>query len=375
YGARVGSDGSVRDPAGIAISAAAGAQECPDVACDGTGYLVVWQDNRGGAYDIYAARVDSAGAVLDGSGFVISGAASDQTHPAVAFDGTDYLVVWQDLRGGVACDVYGTRVSAGGTVLDPAGIAISTATGAQEYPAAVFNGAGYLVVWQDRRGGPYADIYAARLATDGTVRDPAGLAVSAASYDQLYPTLAFEGTYWVVAWQDMRRLATRPDIFAARVDTTGVVLDATGFVVSNESYNQLAPAAASGIPGQTVIAYSSFTHAPDYGSSRIWANSYGTASGVPWDGLPGEPAKRLVITPNPAIGRVAFEVRLEPGEAASLKIFDVEGRLVATLLDKAGPAEDMRSVEIESDITAPGIYFCRLEHSGRTEVRKLVVLR
>ncbi len=54
----------------------------------------------------------------------------DQASPAVAYDGTNFLVVWQDFRdGGSSSDIYGTRVSGTGAVLDSCGFAISTAAG------------------------------------------------------------------------------------------------------------------------------------------------------------------------------------------------------------------------------------------------------
>ena len=46
---------------------------------------------------------------------------------SVSSDGTDYFVAWHDRRSGVDYDIYGSRVEADGTVVDTAGIAISTA--------------------------------------------------------------------------------------------------------------------------------------------------------------------------------------------------------------------------------------------------------
>src|SRR5207245_400420 len=139
---------------------AAGEQSAPAAAFDGTNYLVVWQDDRSRTGDdIYGTRVTKAAAVLDPTGIPISTAANTQSAPAVAFDGTNYLVVWRHYRSCTApIDIYGSRVTKAGAVLDPAGIRIAAAACDQSAPAAAFDGTNYLVVWQDIRSGTGFDI-------------------------------------------------------------------------------------------------------------------------------------------------------------------------------------------------------------------------
>ena len=69
--------------------------------------------------------MSQGGTLLDPVGIAISAAANNQTAPSVVFDGANYFVVWEDRRSFVT-DVYGARVSPAGTLLDPAGIPIST---------------------------------------------------------------------------------------------------------------------------------------------------------------------------------------------------------------------------------------------------------
>jgi hypothetical protein len=247
-GTRVSSTGAVQDSLGIAISTEKNDQGSPAVAFDGTSFLVVWQDKRSGTWDIYGARVSTAGVVQDTTGTAISTATSLQQRPAVAFDGTHYLVVWEDRRSG-AWDIYGSRVSTAGLALDSSGIAISTASGDQQEPAVAFGSTGYLVTWQDKRSVSDWNIYGARVTTAGGLLDTTGKAISNSANDQQLPDVAFDGTNFLVVWQDDRNGAasTRWDIFGARVSTAAVVLEPAGIAISSYStdlHDQKAPAVA-----------------------------------------------------------------------------------------------------------------------------------
>ncbi|MFQ5884589.1 MAG: hypothetical protein ACE5IO_05755, partial [Thermoplasmata archaeon] len=104
------------------------------------------------------------------------GAPYEQIHNSVAFDGTSYMVVWEDARS-LKYDIYGARVDTSGSVLDPAGLAISSFV--KLYPSVGFDGNNYLVVWEDWwRGYPDIDIYGARLDPSGAVLDSTGIPIS-----------------------------------------------------------------------------------------------------------------------------------------------------------------------------------------------------
>src|SRR5262249_2455289 len=79
-----------------------------------------------------------------------STAANNPVLPTVAFDGTDYVVAWVDSRTGIHTDIYGARVSPDGSVLDPAGFAISATNADAEMPDAVAGGAGRTAIAYER---------------------------------------------------------------------------------------------------------------------------------------------------------------------------------------------------------------------------------
>lgn len=240
YGARIDEDGNILDPAGILIARGNSYDPNPDVAFDGTNYLVVWHYNESGnPYNIYGTRVSKQGVVLDTEPFVISEATGAQMNPRAAFDGTNYLVVWYDSRGGISYDIYGTRVDQNGNVLNIAGIAISTAANQQYFPDVSFDGTNYTVVWQDERSGTY-DIYGSRIAQNGSVSDPMGIRISDAADEQSRPSIDFDGTNYLIVWDD-HRSGSEYDIYGTLLETDGNVLNPAGIEISTATENQYMP--------------------------------------------------------------------------------------------------------------------------------------
>lgn len=154
-------------------------QRNPAGCCGKSVYLVAWCDGSRQIHqptaDIYCARIDAtSGKVLDPKGIRVCAAADLQEHPAIAFDGTHFLIAWQDFRNGKDYDIYAARVSEDGKVLDPDGFAVSARPSNQARPAVTFAGGHFLVVWMDARQYPVYGLYGARVSPDGKVLDPDG---------------------------------------------------------------------------------------------------------------------------------------------------------------------------------------------------------
>lgn len=233
FGTRVSAEGTVLDPAGIAISTSGGAQRFPSIASNGSDWFVAWRDGRYNGYypDIFCARLSADGSVIDPVGIVVCTENDEQTAPAVSFDGLNYLIVWQDYRYGVN-RVFGARVSQSGTVLDPQGFLVSTQGHAAEAPAISFGGQSYMVVWQDRYVGD-ENIGAARVSQSGVVLDPAGIMICDKQGDQMVPSIAYADTNWFVTWCDIS--GSHYQIYGSRVSQSGVVLDTLSIPISPDS--------------------------------------------------------------------------------------------------------------------------------------------
>jgi hypothetical protein len=166
-----------------------------------------------------------------------------QSTPAVAFGGTNYLVVWEDERINTDRDIFGTRVSTSGEVLDPIGIPICVYTNLQTGVKVAGGDQNYLVVWADYRNASY-DIYGTRVDFYGNVLDPGGFPIAASLNWESYPDVAWDGTNFFVVWTDDRSVTTYDDIYGARISPAGEVLDPNGIQISNTTAFEETPCIA-----------------------------------------------------------------------------------------------------------------------------------
>jgi hypothetical protein len=326
--------------------------------------------------------VTPAGILLD-SNIVISYASYIQENPRVAFDGTNYLVVWQDHRNRFydedSIDIYGARVDQSGAVLDTAGIVICRTQFQQTNPDVAFDGMNYFAVWQDWYVNGYG-IRGTRISQAGHVIDTTFILLSG---DGHAPQISFDGENYLVVWQRYPPGSWHRDIYGVRIDTAGVLVDS--FPISTGAGSQLAPTLTHGASNQIFVALSGWTDSINSQSAntmRIWGKFY-PFIGVEKDRVLGlkETGMGLQVYPNPFNNLVNIRYSSVANiETVELKIYDVSGRLLKEFF------EPSPSAGIESSITwdgtdqakrqvPSGVYFLELQSGNYSSTRKLLLIR
>jgi hypothetical protein len=264
YAQRIAADGTPQWTAdGVALCAASGNQEFPTIAADGSGgAIITWQDGRPGTtIDVYAQRISASGAVQwTANGVPLCSFSGSHLAPTIVSDGAGgAIVTWYDTRSGSGNhDIYAQRISAGAAIQWTAnGVALCTATGNQQYPVIVSDGAGgAIVAWEDHRG-DLTGIYTQRISAAGaTLWTTDGVALCTASDYQSNPRIVSDGSDGaIVTWQDYRS-ATDYDIYVQRISAGGAVQwMANGVPVCVVAGAQANPAIVADGSGGAIIAW------------------------------------------------------------------------------------------------------------------------
>ncbi len=216
----------------------------PSVSTDGQNIIIVLSEKQNNIEKIFGYIISSNGDVFKNQ-FLISRGANYQYSPAIAFDGTNYLVVWEDIRNGKQSDIYGSLVTSDGIVVNTEGIPVSIAENDQRSPELSFDGSNYFVVWLDYRNEDSKKIYGARITKTGTLLDPDGIVISK-DKSSSKASIAFDGTNYFVVWNSTIII---PDfgynvnvLSGSRVSTDGKVLDSEGIILGADIYYSNPPA-------------------------------------------------------------------------------------------------------------------------------------
>ena len=253
YGNTVSPTGKVASPVGTAIITSNRNLNWPALSFEGSGFLMAyWYDhpNSSFTHQVYARRVSVAGAPV-GSAFPAAYAIYKYTNGpkpdrlGLAFDGLNHVIAWSNNY-----NVWTSRVSAGGKLLNSKDLVVSAAAGNQRHPAAASSGGETFMAWQDAQAGGQ-EINGTTMSKTGAIAKSSWVAVS--SKNKCNPAIAFDGKHYLVVWTDDG--CTSGDLRAVRVDTTGKAVDAASFAITGAGGpGEFYPAVAYG-GGQFLVVW------------------------------------------------------------------------------------------------------------------------
>jgi len=202
------------------------------------GAIIVWQDKRDGQYDVYAQRINELGHPLwqaNGVSVTIFANEPRSPFPVVTGVGDGAIVAWRDAHSGTS-SVYAQHISRDGIPAWPGGVLIGTTPATLRDTVVQIIGddsGGAIIAWVDRRAGAglqYHDIYAQRVDRDGAVRwSPGGVPLCTEPKEQDWPRIRRDGSGGaIVAWHDLRYLSD--DLYVQRVNANGQIQWAAGGV-------------------------------------------------------------------------------------------------------------------------------------------------
>lgn len=274
---------------GLPVCNAAKGQHWPRPCSDGAGgMIVVWTDERGADFNLYAQRIDAYGNTMwTTDGVAICTAAGDQELASIISDGAGgAIMVWQDQRAGVGLhDIYAQRVNGTGAVLWTAnGIVIANAANIQSEPAIISdNAGGAIMAWRDTRNDPgNVDVYAQRINSLGVAQwNAGGRSVTLAALHQVIVRLASDGANGaIITWTDLRS-GTNYDVYAQRMSAAGSQQWGASAVpiCALQNSNQLYEEIVSDGAGGAVIAWHDDRGLP---GSDIYAQRVNSSGAAQW---------------------------------------------------------------------------------------------
>ena len=338
-------------------------------------YYLISEDN------IFAVRMTEDGTIAWNS-FVYSGytAVSSSAVAIPSIDGGG-IVAWEDSRNGLSWDIYSQKFDLDGNMVWAVnGMPVVAEDGDQAAPQITEDMDGYTyVVW--RQSVLDYDIFCQRLSPEGIIQfEETGIPVCSADEEQTYPNIVSDGQGGAIFdWIDMRNMTSDYlyDIYAVHFDADGQISDPVWNIdgnpvclkIGSQYDTQLISdgyggAIAAWLDGRTYTYQDLYIQRMNhYVSSVDQSNSDVKIL----DFHLSEPY------PNPFNAQTVISFELPEAGLVSLKVFDITGREVASLVS-GHRSLGYHEVVWEAGDNASGVYFVRMSADGGRQSAKKVVL-
>ncbi len=375
---------------GVIAGNPSGAEQFLSLVSDGSGGVIItWEDTRvnNNDPDIYVQKINASGEVQWTENGVLISNAPSSVLPVSTSDGAGgAIIAWADNRDGISNSIYAQRIAANGDVQWPAnGVSIrSIQFGGGVAPTIASDDAGgAIIAWEDiREGSPGFDIYAQKINASGIVQwAENGVAICQATAYQVVPKILSDGSGGaIITWGDKRAGGSFGDIYAQKISTSGLVQWATdGVAISTAVKDQNTPVLVSDGSAGAIITWGDkrldFSNAYDIYAQQV--NASGELGNV--TGIADQPGSATDIDllqnyPNPAFGKTTFIFEIKNSQMVSLKLYDLYGTEVSTLVNEKKSA-GKHEVEFDVSEISPGIYFYTLQGRFLKLTKKMIVLR
>ncbi len=352
-------------------------------------FIACWGDSRNSIItesDLYIQKLNSSGVVqwtTNGIALIIK-KFSQQYQKVFPDNSGGVYIAWSDRRDSISNDIYLQRIRTNGSfVFADTALPITYDNYEQYQPQLAQDMKGVIILtWYDFRNGPVfpfnIDVYAQRVDSSGNIKWlQNGNNISNAQYSQVYPAIISDGNFGaVISWDDRRAGTTIYDIYAQRVDSSGNLLwDTNDVAISIASGNQYKPQIVPTNSGALICFedtrngsnnYDLFIQKVMMNGSTILKTS--NNSNIPED------FRLLQNFPNPFNPTTNIEFSVPKNNLVTLKVYDITGKLVSTLVNQNLSAGTY-NVDFDASRLSSGVYFYRLISGNFSDVKKMILLK
>lgn len=226
------------------------------VASGGGIHMVAWRQVEEGDAESYVTRVAADGTILDPGGLPVAAGAEHQWIMDLVWDGTNFIAVWVDERA-VPNQIWGARIATDGTILDPGGVALSSGSGRATSASLAYADGNYLLVWtQTSPPSSRVDLYTSPMTSDLVLAAPDGNLLNGEPSHSSSPAVGWDGSAFLVAW--VTRISTTFELRAAHVTAAGATGMAGVVTVAGDPWDFQSPCIGSD-GTNAMLAWSAFS--------------------------------------------------------------------------------------------------------------------